>query len=92
MIRVQWRALTAEEKQLVDGIRVKYRQADGKDSGWKMSEVLHRDTFTYELSKIRPNTRYTVDLDFVPSTETKVVSGKAADILTPNDRFSFKVK
>lgn len=91
IIRVQWRSLTSEEKQSVDGIRVKYRRADITPAVWKTSDILHRDTSTYELAQIQPNTKYIVDLEFVSKSNAKVVSGKPAEILTPNDRYSFKV-
>ncbi|OQR78907.1 putative epidermal cell surface receptor-like [Tropilaelaps mercedesae] len=92
VIRVQWRPLTPEEKNMVDGLKVKYKQANRPLGLWESSEVLHRDISSYELEKIQANTKYTVDLEFVSKTNARIVSEKPAEILTPNDTFSFKIQ
>ncbi|XP_022659207.1 putative epidermal cell surface receptor isoform X3 [Varroa destructor] len=90
-IRVEWRPLTMAEKELVDGVKVKYRRADSPAGLWQTSQLLHRDITSYQLERVQPNKKYTIDLEFVSKTNARIVSEKSAKILTPNDDFSFKI-
>ena len=90
---VQWRKLTAHERETVDGIRVVYGRANGTPlTVWKKSELLHRDTTSYEIEKVQPNTKYVVNLEFINKDNAHVISEKPSEILTPSDVYAFKVR
>ena len=92
-IIVRWRALTAQERESVDGIRVVYGKANGAPVIlWKKSELLHRDITSYEIEKVQSNTKYVVNLEFITRDNAHVISEKSSEILTPSDVYDFKVK
>uniref|UniRef100_T1J5W1 Epidermal cell surface receptor n=1 Tax=Strigamia maritima TaxID=126957 RepID=T1J5W1_STRMM len=75
-IRLSWRPLTEQEKNLVDGVQLKYRIQG--DETWGLTTIIHRDVTSYVLRDLQPNTAYEVDMALTP------MNGVSTDIETLN--------
>ncbi|OTF78011.1 hypothetical protein BLA29_006337 [Euroglyphus maynei] len=87
-IRISWRPFTVQERKFIDGLQVRYRKTsdnNNNDNSWISSQILHRDTTFYVLSKLEQATPYLIDLHFtsIDQISANIISSKPLLIETP---------
>ncbi|XP_037079036.1 putative epidermal cell surface receptor [Pollicipes pollicipes] len=93
--RIGWRRLTEDELRFIDGIQLRYRDVDVDAQVWTMTPFIHRELTTYELTELKPDTGYEVDIVLMPfqNQNTEMVSERPLRIRTPPvvDLYDFNV-
>ena len=95
-LKISWRVFSPQEKRFIDGIQIRYRNADKDDSEWKTSQLLHRDVRSHVLRDLLPGVSYAVDLLFIsnPDIQTHIISTKPIVIdmpVPPKDDYDIQV-
>ncbi|XP_043235757.1 uncharacterized protein LOC122388618 isoform X3 [Amphibalanus amphitrite] len=92
---IQWRRLSDQELNYVDGIQLRYRDVDVDAQVWTMTPFIHRELTSYRLTDLKPDTTYEVDIVLMPFTDkhTEMVSSHSIQIHTQAvvDRYAFNV-
>jgi len=95
-LKISWRVFSAPEKKFIDGIQIRYKNAEKDQNEWKASPILHRDVRSYVLRDLEPGVSYAVDLLFTsnPEIPTHIISTKPIVIdmpSPPKDLFDINV-
>lgn len=72
---VSWRFFSFDEKQFIDGVQIRFtRLVNGSlASGVPgTTPFIHRDTNFFQLTDLKPNTEYQVDLYLIPVPKSKI--------------------
>ncbi|CAG2101736.1 unnamed protein product [Medioppia subpectinata] len=95
-LKISWRVFSPQEKKFIDGIQIRYKNAEKDQNEWKTTPILHRDVRSYMLRDLEPGVSYAVDLLFTPNPdiETHIISTKPIVIdmpSSPKDLFDITV-
>ncbi|XP_065563841.1 uncharacterized protein LOC136029404 isoform X2 [Artemia franciscana] len=63
---IQWRNFEQNERQLIDGIQLRYKNLDVNAQVFTMTTLLHRDVTSNKLEELMPSTMYEVNIIFMP--------------------------
>lgn len=74
-----WRFFSAEEKQFIDGVQIRYVELRGGQPASGVpgtTPFIHRDTNFFVLEDLKPDTEYQVDIYLipVPKARTELIS------------------
>jgi hypothetical protein len=77
-LNISWRQFNPQEKKFIDGIRIRYKNAEQDENEWQLTQVLHRDVRSYVLRNLDPEVSYAVKLDLFfnsnPDIPTHIIS------------------